>query len=274
MIKFFCSCVFLVSVYCSNLFANELEGHVYLIPKQLHDAGSDVPTSYEFSYSKDTFTVTKTCYFTESVELRSSKNISVEAVFPYTIVKNQIFYPKTTAVEEVDDNGGQWRKCWVGGTPDVIVNYEIQKNGDLKIMNPENSEDFGILVLKQPAPPAPAKSLVEGFVWEFSKYDINTQTQIIVQLDLRVKNLMIANVTCSSNGEISKPSTQAPVSYEGNKIINSQSSEKRLPFKGGYCFASIPAGRVMTYTVVDADHLLVSGDTFFPNNTLWTKITN
>ncbi len=115
--------------------------------------------------------------------------------------------------------------------------------------------------------------IVAGHKWEFNRYDTKNVIAVVVQVDLTVPGTMIANVTCAHQGEIIKPSTSGPVQITALEIINNTPSRDVAYFStpGLWCSAEIPV-RYMSYTVIDEEHLLVSGDPFFPDNTIWTRV--
>ncbi len=121
-----------------------------------------------------------------------------------------------------------------------------------------------------------AFAAAQGHVWEFGKFVAGPNVTLIVQLDLRAQRNMIANVTCFANdtGEVATVSTEGSVKYVNNQIINNGAAETKnaVPFNGRTCSAVIPAGRVMTFQVIDDNHLSVIGDPFFADPTIWTKV--
>lgn len=116
----------------------------------------------------------------------------------------------------------------------------------------------------------------EGHAWEFGRYIADRNTTVIVRVDLQKPNVMKAFVTCyaHASGEVARSFAEGQVLYSENQIINNGANDvvTKVPFNNGFCFAAIPAGRVMTYSVIDSDHLTVTGDPFFPNPTIWTKV--
>ena len=112
----------------------------------------------------------------------------------------------------------------------------------------------------------------EGHRWEFNLVKSNDPS-LIISVDLRQPQVMIAQVTCFRGQEIVRTETRGPVQYEGDYIVNNVPSVDKKYFRDGdaWCEAAIPVRRLQ-YQVIDADHLLVTGDRFFPNGTIWTKV--